>query len=277
MSLHQAHLNIIADDAAQSSNIDSAIRDLAIRGILTGVAAFANFGRLPEQRMLASLGVKIGIHLNISSGRPLSQPDTIASLVDAEGNFRSPRAADSSPRAIADAILSYQAHHLSNVEETQVIAELQTQIGLFEQIIGQAPAFVAIHHDLDRDERLQAILTRTFPNLPGRQQRVQSSMLAGYFYIFLSEMDTLSTAIQSVRELILQAVKKSFAAQGRPSEIVCHPGHVSPPTTTFTVYNQQRQQEYEAWRSNSILSLLRRGSRLEDEWIFNSNTRFCEE
>jgi hypothetical protein len=40
-----------------------------------------------------------------------------------------------------------------------------------------APAFPAVHHDLDRDERLQAILARAFPTLPGRQQPVQSSAL----------------------------------------------------------------------------------------------------
>lgn len=272
MPLHLARLNVVADDAAQSTAIDNGIRDLAAMGVLTGVAAFANFGRLPHMNYLASWGIQVGIHLNISSGRPVSQPDTVASLVDADGKFRSPYAPDASPRAIADALLSYLIHHVPYVEETQVVAEFQAQINLFEEVLGHTPRFAAVHHDLDRDERLQAILARAFPTLLGRQQRVQSSALAGYFYTFLSEIDTFETARHAVRRLILQAMSKSIAATGWPSEIVCHPGYASPDLSDFTVYNHQRQLELDVWRSEEIISLLHHGVRSEVSWIFDLDT-----
>lgn len=267
-----AHLNIIADDAAQSAAIDDGIRDLAAIGILTGVAAFANFGRLQYMRYLASWGVQAGIHLNISSGRPVSHPTAVASLVNADGTFKSPHATDSSPRAISDALLHYKMQHLPRIEEAQVVTEFQAQINLFEKVLGYAPAFAAVHHDLDMEERLQKILAHAFPALPGRQHRLQSSVLAGYFYAFLNKEDTFETATRTVSELILQAIYKSTAAAGRPSEVVCHPGYASPEASAFTVYNQQRQMELKAWRSEVVLSLLRNGIRSEDNWTFDSDT-----
>src|SRR5690349_16059471 len=90
MASHCGCLKITADDAACSSDIDRGILDLTSAGLLTRAAAFSTYGRLKSFSRLLDSSISLGIHFNLSSGRPLSKAEQIRSLIDTSGRFHCP-------------------------------------------------------------------------------------------------------------------------------------------------------------------------------------------
>src|SRR5690242_13644670 len=89
-----ASLIVNADDFGLSRRISDAILFAHRSGIVTSSSIMANqpaseyaLGLLRKE---PSLG--IGIHLNLTAGRPVLPASQVASLVDANGNFYSPPA-----------------------------------------------------------------------------------------------------------------------------------------------------------------------------------------
>ena len=78
-----------SDDFGLHHSINGAILDAARTGVLTSCSLMANGlaaeGALEGARKIPELGV--GIHLNILRGAPLSDPETVPSLVDENGRF----------------------------------------------------------------------------------------------------------------------------------------------------------------------------------------------
>jgi len=81
---------ITADDYGAARNINEGIRIAVENHLVTDISALTNF-----QESISSLKsisdnypyVGIGVHLNITTGKPLSDPAIIPSLVDSNGNF----------------------------------------------------------------------------------------------------------------------------------------------------------------------------------------------
>jgi len=88
----ERYLIITADDYGASQNINEGIRIAAENNIITTISAMTNFresiGSLKSiSESFPSIG--IGVHLNITAGKPLSHPKSIPTLVDEQGNFYS--------------------------------------------------------------------------------------------------------------------------------------------------------------------------------------------
>ena len=81
---------LTADDFGASENIDHGIRLAAEAGVITAISAMTNFSAsLPELQAIARElpQVGIGVHLNITTGKPVLPPEQIPSLVTGEGTF----------------------------------------------------------------------------------------------------------------------------------------------------------------------------------------------
>lgn len=83
-------LIVTADDLGAAPCIDAGIVEAYRAGILTGTTALINYPRAPEAVKAVHEGnpdLPIGLHLNITSGPPVSDPERIPTLVDEDGNF----------------------------------------------------------------------------------------------------------------------------------------------------------------------------------------------
>lgn len=86
----EKHLIITADDFGAAKNINEGIRVAAEQEAITTISAFSNFaGSLPELKEISTNhpGLSIGVHLNITTGKPVLAPDEIPTLVCNEGRF----------------------------------------------------------------------------------------------------------------------------------------------------------------------------------------------
>jgi hypothetical protein len=81
---------ITADDFGASENINREIRLAARAGVITAISAMTNFpDSLAELEAISREYplVGIGVHLNITTGKPILPPGEVPSLVTKEGNF----------------------------------------------------------------------------------------------------------------------------------------------------------------------------------------------
>jgi predicted glycoside hydrolase/deacetylase ChbG (UPF0249 family) len=86
-------LIINADDLGYSPAVNRAIDDLFRAGLVTSTSLLVNQVASEEGAAIArrSPHLSVGVHLNLSRGRPLLAPDLVPSLVDDSGAFCDPR------------------------------------------------------------------------------------------------------------------------------------------------------------------------------------------
>ena len=109
-------LIITADDYGVCEEINSGIRTAARLGSISSISTFTNFaGSLGGLKALSGEcpGIGIGVHLNLNTGRPVSEAGRIPSLLDKEGFFY----------GIKEFIL-----HLPEISEDEVYTEIRAQI-----------------------------------------------------------------------------------------------------------------------------------------------------
>ncbi len=84
---------INADDLGYSPAVNRAIVDLFEAGLVTSASLLVNqpFSEEGADIALRSPRLSVGVHLNLSRGRPLLSPELVPSLVDETGRFCDPR------------------------------------------------------------------------------------------------------------------------------------------------------------------------------------------
>ncbi|MBZ0299576.1 MAG: carbohydrate deacetylase [Anaerolineae bacterium] len=127
-------LIVNADDLGLSPGVNQGILEAHLRGILTSTTAMVNMpdaGAGIELLQREAPQVGIGLHLNLTTGRPVLPPDQVPSLVQ-EGVF--PYHAGN-PLARAD-----------RLDPDEVSAELRAQFERFLQLAGRKPDHLDSHH-----------------------------------------------------------------------------------------------------------------------------------
>jgi predicted glycoside hydrolase/deacetylase ChbG (UPF0249 family) len=123
-------LIVNADDFGLTGGVSRGILEAHRSGVVTSTTVIVNRPidpTLVEALLTSRLGV--GLHLNLTLGRPLSDPRRVPSLVDPEGAFfRDPRQVASRARP----------------DEARI--ELGTQIDAFRRLIGRFPTHLDTHH-----------------------------------------------------------------------------------------------------------------------------------
>jgi hopanoid biosynthesis associated protein HpnK len=85
------NLIVNADDLGWTEGVNRGIRDASRGGIVTSTSLLANgmaFGEALKTAKLAP-GLGVGVHLNLSDGAPVAEPESVMSLLDGKGRLAS--------------------------------------------------------------------------------------------------------------------------------------------------------------------------------------------
>jgi predicted glycoside hydrolase/deacetylase ChbG (UPF0249 family) len=131
-------LIVNADDFGLTAGVSRGILRAHQAGLVTSTTVLVGLGPQPElDAAAASSGLGLGLHFNLTWGRSMSPPETVPSLVDAEGRFG---------RDLA--VLRERAR------PDDVRRECEAQIVAFSRQFGRPPTHLDSHHHVHRVPRV---------------------------------------------------------------------------------------------------------------------------
>jgi predicted glycoside hydrolase/deacetylase ChbG (UPF0249 family) len=86
-------LIVNADDFGFSAGVSAAVGELAASGSISSTSIMVNMPHVEDITRVATANPRLGIglHVNLSQGRPVLAPEAVPSLVDPNGNLLAPR------------------------------------------------------------------------------------------------------------------------------------------------------------------------------------------
>ena len=255
-------LIINSDDYGRSPDISRGIRQAHLHGVVTSTTCMMNIPTTADDIRLAlqeTSDLGLGVHLVLTMGRPLSDPQSVPSLVDENGCFFKLRPLlDRLPRL--------------NVEEVK--REWRAQIERIIQVAGRVPTHIDSHHHisyftpelfrvmLEFANEYQCAIRYPFTEAWMEKEKISSNvpLVMQEFNLrrpdtFISDFYDQSATLEHLLE-ILRNIKDGA------NELMCHPGHVDQAfAERESPYNFQRERELsiltdpsvkEAIRSNAI-------------------------
>ncbi len=127
-------LIVNADDYGRTPDISRGIRQAHLTGVVTSTTCMMNYPNTAEDIHLAQRetpGLGLGVHLVLTSGKPLQPPTNVPGLVNTAGSFHT----------LQDFLIM-----LPGLDLAQVQAEWQAQIESFVQSAGRPPTHLDAHH-----------------------------------------------------------------------------------------------------------------------------------
>ncbi len=235
-------LIVTADDFNLSEGVSRGIIEAHQRGIVTETCVMVNLGDLRRAsellREAPQLGV--GLHLNLTRGRPLAPQGAVAELVGRDGHFLG------SPQALP-----------ALISQAPVQAEFQAQLEAFVQALGRLPLHLDTHHHVHQHPVvLESLLNFAAPlKLPvrGLDPHMRSAISAlglctpSQFLGDIGEAPywTVARLVAAVREL-----------QPGTTELMCHPGYFDE-AIAYSRYGRQRDAEREALCDPAVRAAVR--------------------
>lgn len=110
---------INADDFGLSEAVNNAVAKAHTEGVLTSATIMANMPAADEAVKIAKKlpGLGVGVHLNLSEGKPLSKDSSVACLLNSNGEFTL------SPFKLS--VLSIAGHKIRSAIRTELAAQIQ--------------------------------------------------------------------------------------------------------------------------------------------------------
>jgi chitin disaccharide deacetylase len=127
-------LIVNADDFGYSPGVTRGIMEAHNHGIVTSTTVMVNMPNAAEaisQALSDAPGLGLGLHLNLTAGRPVMPLEVVPDLVGDNGEFHS-RA-----RAVT---------HLQNMDVSQLELEMRAQMMKFIELVGRTPDHLDSHH-----------------------------------------------------------------------------------------------------------------------------------
>lgn len=265
------YLIINADDFGLTQGVTRGILDAAMGGVVTSTSVMINelvYEKYTFKKSDCSrLG--IGLHLNLTQGRPILPAVDVTSLVSFDGYFMKPEKLFAHPERI----------HIGQVEK-----EWRAQIAAFRTVFGIPDHLDSHHHvhlypalfNLFCHLALELKLPIRFPvqieNLPETEffpysfsdgndlhesqwmeehnllEMVKLSypdhFMDNFFYTYKEEPDTIQKIIDSIPEGI--------------NEMMCHPGYMDDRLSRVSTYTTRREDELSCLKSSHIREILKR-------------------
>lgn len=217
---------INADDLGLWPSVDRGIFAAWSAGAVGDSTAFANAPALEEILSRArTAGLPVGIHLNLTFGRPLSDPADIPALVTPAGEF-----------------MKRQAWTLP-LPEKQVRLELNRQA---ERVLatGWQPSHLDLHHHIHTyPEVLTAVIALARElHLPVRS--VNPEMRVALRDAGIPTPDHFSMAFYAENATVETLIKLVADCPGGILEIMTHPGYADPDLPSS--YREDRERELAA-------------------------------
>lgn len=239
--MNRASLIITADDFGLCPEVDAGILDLIEAGVLTAVAVFTNRPFDYAFKPLDAAKVSVGLHLNLSLGRPLTATEQVLSLLDSSWNFHT------------DLNVFVDTFNPKHAQK-----ELITQLEQFRTIMSAEPSFINFHkHLAERDERLFELMldvAKLAHNCPVRvrtdaaRERCGQRGIATCDY-FVGDVCAEGYWTQQRLSEVLGGLCPGV------TELMCHPAR---PMAAYrgVTYDRQRDIERQAFMAESTRQLL---------------------
>lgn len=246
----EKYLIVNADDFGLTPSVCEGILDAHEKGIVSSTTSFVNRKisktTLKHAKLFKNLG--IGIHLNITTGAPLTASSKIKSLMDKTGQFR-----------------KLFPQNLYKVKPVEIWTEWLGQIKEFERIWGRLPTHLDSHHHVHAYPKIWKIFWRMakkfqVPFRLPRNQFVKSlRQEAGQQKILLVDRvwGNLNPKIYWTEPRVKSAIKKMKKGS---HELVCHPAYNSKELQDVSSFNKNREQELKALTSKSVRQMLEKNS-----------------
>ena len=150
-------LIITADDYGMSPAVNKAIQEGIENGIITSTNVMMNMPLCDETERIINKGASIGLHWNLTCGKPVLPPEQVPSIVDGNGDFYS----------ISEFRRLYKS---GSIKEKDVEKELKAQYRKYQQIWGE-PEYWNSHENVHLWLKTFQVFLRTASELNIRKMR----------------------------------------------------------------------------------------------------------
>lgn len=163
-------LIVNADDFGVSAEVNRGILHAHHHGIVTSTTVMINFHDAApglEQALTTAPDLGIGLHFNLTAGRPVSPPESVPSLVTADGTFY---------------YISEWSARMTTFEDDHVQQEIDAQVRRFIEVTGQPPDHLDAHHHATylHPVALRAMFATAHQyNIPMRQGKIDAPLSIG--------------------------------------------------------------------------------------------------
>jgi predicted glycoside hydrolase/deacetylase ChbG (UPF0249 family) len=236
-------LIINSDDYGRTPEISRGIRETHLHGVLTSTTCMMNIPTTVDDIAIAlkeTPNLRLGVHLVLTMGKPLSKREAVPSIVDSNGNH-----------------LKYDPFiaNLPDLNMDEVKAEWRLQIERFIQAAGRKPTHLDSHHHssyfspalfhgmLELAQEYECAIR--YPFTVESQEREETGKHAlelmkqfnprrpdRFIASFYDEGATNEEFVRLVNE-----------TKEGTTEIMCHPGYVDDAFAKESAYNFQRERE----------------------------------
>lgn len=218
-------LIVNADDLGLTRGVNKGIIKGYRQGIITSATALVNMAGWEHAAAIVGKypGLGIGLHFNLTTGSPVSDPEDVPSLVNEEGKFFN------------------ELDVLAMADSADVARELCNQ---FNRLIrsGVKPTHIDSHHDIHTLDNVMPIVL-LFARRLGLPVRL----------VPWAELRYKSVGTKTTKELVVEfkdrgANRPNFErllnrCQAETVEVRCHPGMVDSELEQVTKYTWQRERE----------------------------------
>ncbi len=155
MAAHVKRIIVNADDLGLSQQVNDGVRVLMEAGLVTSGTIMANGPCWSEATALArsKSNLSFGVHLNLSSGRPLNPGSMLGPLLDDGGNFRKLATYGHLPRGVLQGAFRELCAQVERIQQSGLsISHLDSH-----QYIHTQPRFFGILKRLQRRFRIRKV------------------------------------------------------------------------------------------------------------------------
>ncbi len=251
-------LIVNADDYGHTAGISLGIRQAHLNGIVTSTSVMMNRPDALNAIQIArqdTPNLGLGVHLVLTTGKPLLPANQVSSLVDENGSFYK---------------INPFIERLREFNIKQVEAEWRAQINTFVSVAGFKPDHLDSHHhssyftpalfdlmirladELDCAIRMPLGVEETLFGegvIPVEYQHRMPPCPQVFIGDFYDEGATLETLVSMVKSIVNDAEHETF-------ELMCHPAVVDDEVRQATGYTDQREIELSLLQNRDIHDLL---------------------
>lgn len=220
-------LIINADDLGATPGVNAGIFEAHAQGVVTSTSLMV--ARPAAEAAADALGdhpkLGVGLHVELTGGRPVLPPERLPSLVDAEGRLAAERSA------------------LTMADREQVRAEVEAQFARFKALVGRLPTHIDGHHHCHRvPQVLDAVVAiAAADDIPVRRASADIAARLGAEGIRTSDrFDNDFYAEGATAQGLLDRFE---TLPPGTTELMVHPGHVDSALRAASGYTDDRARE----------------------------------
>jgi predicted glycoside hydrolase/deacetylase ChbG (UPF0249 family) len=249
-------LIVQADDNAISRATALGILDSINHGIVRNTGMFSNMPAFDDaaQSLKDNLNVCVGLDINFVTGRPISSPEVVPSLVDRLGRFRPSGEIRSSNKLLAqDGLIStFESEPFPFAE---ILLEGRAQVERFVHVFGRPPAYLH-HHALATPTtdrvilELAAELRVPVPMAVSGRPGVHFLPNSWYTSPFPIEAQADSDPLSSVLDALPGLLQYDLGI------LITHPGYVDADLLELSSFTVIRARDLQMLQSPEILTAI---------------------